>query len=133
MYKSILIPVEPDHFEQSKKALQTAADLARHYGATITLMTLAPFSDGVRRIDPQKPLSDFHAFVKKQSEAMGVEMKAAFRVGDTVSEGVRDTAEDIGADLIVMSTHDPVISDFLLGSHAASVVLHATCSVLVVR
>jgi nucleotide-binding universal stress UspA family protein len=42
-------------------------------------------------------------------------------------------AEEEGADLIVMASHQPTGADILLGSVAASVVRHAPCSVMVVR
>ena len=38
-----------------------------------------------------------------------------------------------GADLIVVGSHRPVMSDYLLGSNAKTIVRHANCSVLVVR
>ncbi len=38
-----------------------------------------------------------------------------------------------GADLIVIGSHRPVMSDYLLGSNAKTIVRHAHCSVLVVR
>jgi len=37
------------------------------------------------------------------------------------------------ADLIVVGSHRPVMSDYLLGSNAKTIVRHANCSVLVVR
>ena len=37
------------------------------------------------------------------------------------------------ADLIVVGSHRPVMSDYLLGSNAKTIVRHAQCSVLVVR
>ncbi len=42
-------------------------------------------------------------------------------------------ATDWGADLIVVGSHRPVMSDYLLGSNAKTIVRHAECSVLVVR
>jgi nucleotide-binding universal stress UspA family protein len=47
-------------------------------------------------------------------------------------ELLRD-AEAWGADLIVVGSHRPVMSDYLLGSNAKTIVRHAQCSVLVVR
>jgi nucleotide-binding universal stress UspA family protein len=38
-----------------------------------------------------------------------------------------------GADIIVVGSHRPVVSDYLLGSNAKTNVRHANCSVLVVR
>jgi universal stress protein F len=42
-------------------------------------------------------------------------------------------ATDWRADLIVVGSHRPVMSDYLLGSNAKTIVRHAQCSVLVVR
>ncbi|MCP3868497.1 MAG: universal stress protein [Gammaproteobacteria bacterium] len=42
-------------------------------------------------------------------------------------------AERSGADLIVIASHQPELSDYLLGSNAAKVVRHAKCDVYVVR
>ena len=42
-------------------------------------------------------------------------------------------ADEINADLIILASHRPSMSTYLLGSNAAAVVRHAKCSVLVVR
>ncbi|MEM5023171.1 universal stress protein UspF [Enterobacter roggenkampii] len=42
-------------------------------------------------------------------------------------------ADTIDADLIIIASHKPDISTYLLGSNAAAVVRHAKCPVLVVR
>ena len=42
-------------------------------------------------------------------------------------------AKDMGADCIIMGSHKPGLTDYLLGSTAARVVRHATCSVIVLR
>ncbi len=39
----------------------------------------------------------------------------------------------VPADLIVMASHRPEMKDYLLGSNAGHIVLHAPCSVFVVR
>lgn len=46
---------------------------------------------------------------------------------------ILEKAKDIAADLIIISSHKPDFSTYLLGSTAAFVVRYATCSVLVVR
>jgi threonine synthase len=62
------------------------------------------------------------------------EIEVAHSVGHgTIYKEILATAERIGADLIVMASHRPAQSDYLLGPNAARVVRHATCSVLVVR
>ena len=42
-------------------------------------------------------------------------------------------AQDWGADLIVIGSHRPAMSTYLLGSNAKTIVRHAKCSVLVLR
>lgn len=42
-------------------------------------------------------------------------------------------ADSIRADLIVIASHRPNVTTYLLGSTAATVVRHAKCSVLVIR
>ena len=57
---------------------------------------------------------------------------AAARAGGIYHELLEEAA-DWGADLIVVGSHRPVMSDYLLGSNAKTIVRHAQCSVLVVR
>lgn len=52
--------------------------------------------------------------------------------GSIYSEILAD-AERSGANLIVIASHQPELSDYLLGSNAAKVVRHAKCDVYVVR
>ena len=42
-------------------------------------------------------------------------------------------AKECGADLVVVGSHRPSMSTYLLGSNAKTIVRHAICSVLVVR
>lgn len=56
----------------------------------------------------------------------------------TVREGgaartILGYAEEIGADLIVLNSHDPGLAEFIFGSVAGRVVAHAHCSVHIVR
>ena len=54
------------------------------------------------------------------------------RIG-AVYRKIVEEAGELGADLIIVGCHRPDVSDFLLGSNAAWVVRHASCSVYVVR
>jgi nucleotide-binding universal stress UspA family protein len=51
----------------------------------------------------------------------------------SVYNEVLNQADRIGADLIVVGSHQPSMATYLLGSNAATIVRHAKCSVLVVR
>ncbi len=57
---------------------------------------------------------------------------SAARAGGIYHELLQE-ASDWDADLIVVGSHRPVMSDYLLGSNAKTIVRHAQCSVLVVR
>ncbi len=59
-------------------------------------------------------------------------VSATVRIGGVYHEILAEAA-DWGADLIVVGSHRPVVSDYLLGSNAKTIVRHALCSVLVVR
>ena len=61
------------------------------------------------------------------------EIKGVLKLGGSIPAGIRYTAEELGCDLIVMGSHDPHFTDYLIGSNAAHVALHTPCSVLVVR
>ena len=59
-------------------------------------------------------------------------VSSVVRVGGIYHELLQE-ATDWNADLIVVGSHRPVMSDYLLGSNAKTIVRHAQCSVLVVR
>ncbi|MBP8076814.1 MAG: universal stress protein, partial [Escherichia sp.] len=46
---------------------------------------------------------------------------------------ILELAKKIPAHMIIIASHRPDITTYLLGSNAAAVVRHAECSVLVVR
>lgn len=59
--------------------------------------------------------------------------KIVVKVGSAYDEVIK-YAKDIRADLIVVGSHAPKsAADYLLGSTAAKIVRHASCSVFVVR
>jgi nucleotide-binding universal stress UspA family protein len=51
----------------------------------------------------------------------------------SIYEEILRVAKEISADVIVMASHRPAMSDYLIGPNAARVVRHAPQSVLVVR
>ena len=62
----------------------------------------------------------------------GVAVQRIVAAGKIYQQILR-VADEIKADLIVMGSHHPELSDYLLGPNAARVVRHADCSVMVVR
>lgn len=141
MYKTILLAIDLNEASSWEKALPVALDQARTGGGKLHIMTVVP-DFGMAIVG-----SFFPADYEKQAlaeadktlvdfigEKVPGEIEIAHSVGHgTIYKEVLVTADDIGADLIVMASHRPAQSDYLLGPNAARVVRHATCSVLVVR
>ena len=65
-------------------------------------------------------------------DAPNIRLSSAVASGGVYHELLREALE-WGADLVVVGSHRPVMSDYLLGSNAKTIVRHAQCSVLVVR
>lgn len=140
MYQRILVPVDLSDPALAKPAIETACALARPSGGSVRLVNVLPMTP-VMLAEYVPP--DFDTQQRKSSEdslaALGRNCGLdAGRISTVVRQGgiyheVLEEAEDIGADLIVMSSHRPAMRTYFLGSNAGHVVRYAKCSVLVVR
>lgn len=141
MYKDILISVDLGEESSWKKALPTAIEYCKAFGATLHVVTILPnfgmsivggfFPEDFETKAMEKAKADLHAFVKQHIPS---DVAVQHVVGHgTVYEEILRIADDIACDLIVMSSHRPELQDYLLGPNAARVVRHAKTSVLVVR
>jgi nucleotide-binding universal stress UspA family protein len=128
MYKNILLPVDLDYPEVAAKALEVAKDMARAEGASLTVISVQPIVIDETGTPPPDYQPKMDAYLAKHGG-----MKGILKLGGSISAEIRYAAEEIGADLIVMGSHDPHFTDYLIGSNAAHVALHTPCSVLVVR
>lgn len=141
MYNTILLPIDLNEESSWKKALPTALELCKTFGAKLHVLTVVPdfgmaivgsfFPEGYEKQalgEAEKALSGF------VEANVPDDLEVTRDVGHgTVYEEVIATAKTIGADLIVMAAHRPGHADYLLGPNAARVVRHAECSVMVVR
>jgi len=141
MYKEILLAIDLNDVESQRKAIETAIDLTRTCGARLHVQTVVP-SFGMSMVATYFP-KDFeekalesaaqalHDFVR---DNIPEDVTVQHVVGHgTIYQEILRSAEDIGANLIVMASHRPELQDYLIGPNAARVVRHAKCSVLVVR
>lgn len=140
MFRNILVPVDLAELPLAKGAIEQAAELATQSGGSVRLLnvqTLLPatFMDYVP--------ADFDAEIRTNAEnslrhvADKVPLQRS-RVSSEVRMGavypeILAEADAWGADLIVIGSHRPAMSTYLLGSNAKTVVRHAKCSVLVMR
>ena len=70
---------------------------------------------------------------KAQAEAWDRLRQLQERCGMNKDDRIQAEAEAWSADLIVVGSHSPSMSTYLLGSNAQNIVRHANCSVLVIR
>jgi len=141
MFKEILLPLDLNDPASQEKAVGTAVGLAKTYGSRLHVMTIVPsFGEGfVTSFFPadyqEKAVAGanerLHAFVRERIPE-GVPVQHVVACG-TIYEEILDFAKKHRIDLIVMASHRPELSDYLLGPNAARVTRHADCSVMVVR
>lgn len=141
MYEHILFPVDLGNESSWAKALPTAVEYCTAFGSVLHVMTVMPDfgSPMVAQFFPsdhedqmmENARDVLHKFV---SDRVPDTVKVQHIVADgTIYKTIIDTAEEIGADLIIMGSHRPELQDYLLGPNAARVVRHSRKSVLVVR
>ena len=141
MYTDILLPVDLGNENSWAKALPAAIEYCEAFGSNLHVMTVMPDfrSPMVAQFFPddhEDKLMDnakdvLHKFV---ADRVPEEIKVQHIVADgTIYKAIIETADDIGADLIIMGSHRPELQDYLLGPNAARVVRHSQKSVLVVR
>jgi len=131
MYKHILVPVDLDAADVSDKAITEARALARQHDARVTVLSVIPAWPNDLAHGPSEYQPRLDAYVREQ--AHGVEMTGEVKIGGAVSARIIEAAVDEDVDLVVMVSHDPRMSDYLIGSNAAHVTLHVPCSVMIIR
>ncbi|MEM6375526.1 MAG: universal stress protein [Pseudomonadota bacterium] len=134
MYKKILVPVALDH-GLSPKTLAIATTLAGTDGQIVALHVHEEPEHSVRAYVDQALMDK--AYQKAQSllheKTDGYENVTAEIVQGHTYRSIIDYAQTHDIDCIVMGSHRPGLSDYLLGSTAARVVRHAPCAVHVYR
>jgi nucleotide-binding universal stress UspA family protein len=141
MYKSILLPIDLGQKSSWEKAIPVAVALAKNQGAKIHVLTIIP-DYGMSVVGSYFP-KDFEEKSRSSSETELNKLMAEHIPGDVSAEAhvgrgaiykeILAAADSQACDLIVLASHRPEMSDYLLGPNAARVVRHASQSVFVVR
>jgi nucleotide-binding universal stress UspA family protein len=140
MYKTLLVPIDIAEVDTARPALERAVALAQASNGTVRLIhvrSLMPvaymeFVPATFDIDQQRDAESRLAEIAASVPLPAERVSATVRIGAIYNE-ILEEAETTGADLIVVGSHRPTMATYLLGSNAATIVRHATCSVLVVR
>ncbi len=136
MYKSILVPIDLANAEKSQPMIEIARKLGGE-GSQILLLNVVEevpswianeLPEGILEKSRQSARSELKAMVN----ASVIKAKVEVRSGHPYKT-ILNVAEEVGTDLIIIASHKPGLQDYFLGSTAAKVVRHASCSVLVTR
>jgi nucleotide-binding universal stress UspA family protein len=137
MYSRILVPVDLAHRELLAKALDTATDLAKHYGAALTYVSVTPETPGPVAHNPREFDEKLAEFARARGAADGltIDTRTYTATDPTIDiDGILlRAAEETEADLVVIASHKPGLADYFWGSHGGRLAAHAAISVLVVR
>ena len=141
MFKRILLPIDMNEESFAHKALKVALHQTPSDGLELHVLTVIPGYNMpiVASFFPEDTM-------KKATEAVRVQLKEYvaknipseiqvflhIAMGDPYKE-ILKCCHSVDADLIVLQSHNPNITQTLIGSVASKVVEHAKVSVMVIR
>jgi len=138
MFNTILVPIDVSAPSVPTQQLAIARRFATE-GSKIVLLNVTANIPGY--VAPYLPsdvqksvLTNAKESLNALAEANGLaeNVEIVLRQGQP-ARAILDYAAEIGAEMIIIASHDPDLSDYLLGSTAARVVRHAHCSVFILR
>ncbi len=134
IYSNILVPVDLSQKEVARRILGIARTLGGAEAKVTALFVFPDIPGYVAAEMPEEVLRENMERARAELAELAAEVGAeAVMHSGHPSTVILETAEDIGADLIVVGSHRPGFEDYLIGSTASRVVRHAKCSVLVHR
>lgn len=138
MYKKIMVPVDLAHVDRLEKALQSAADLSKHYDVPVCYVTVSTTLPDEVAHTPKEHEQKLNAFAKEQAEKYGLsKTEASYYTSHDpavdLDDKLLDAIKDTGSDLVVMASHVPGLPEHIFASNAGEVAMHAKVSVFVIR
>ncbi len=137
MFKLMMIPVDLRHTDQLQKALDLSADIAKHYDVPVCYVGVAgdvPTSIAHNAAEFEQK---FRAFADEQAAKHGIKADCKVFIGHDLVTDVDDVllkaVDEIGADLVVMASHVPTITDYIWPSNGGKIAAHTKASVFIVR
>lgn len=136
MHKRILVTVDPADTKRASEMLAVARQLGGDDAQIVMLSVVQDVPTYVAAELPggvlDKAKQRLQETLKEIASSEGVTPEIVVRSGQA-SAGILGTAKEKQADVIVIASHHPELTDYLLGSTAHRVVRHAPCSVYVLR
>lgn len=136
MHKSILIPVDLANVTVVNSLVDYASVLGSSDSKIILLNVVEEIPNwaaaGLPRDILDKSVQSSLEKLKSLAASFSIEVEVEVRVGQPY-KAILEVAKEKSAEMIIVASHQPEQQSYFLGSTAAKVVRHATCSVLVVR
>lgn len=135
MYKHILIPIELEHGRDSSAAIAIAQTLLEEGGQITALHVIEEIPGYVAVSMPEDYLNarSSAAMTSLQGELGDNSGINPVVVVGHAARTIQEYAQKHDSDCIVIASHRPGIQDYFIGSTAAWVVRHCSCSVHVIR
>ena len=133
-YRNILVPVDLSHPEVGRTILEIAREIGGPEARVTALYVFADIPGFVAAEMPENLITENFERARRELEALAkpFDAEAVVHSGHAPTM-ILETAEERGADLIIVGSHRPGLEDYFIGSTAARVVRHARCAVLVHR
>lgn len=137
MFKKILSPVDLAHVDKLAKAMTVTGDLARSNGAEICFVGVTVSTPSELGRTPEEFNQKLEKFAAEQGAILGVPTSSHMIVSHDpatqMNQELEDAVTEIGADLVVMATHPPGVSDYFWSGHGAHLAAHSKASVMLIR
>ena len=140
MYEHVIVPVDLSHPDPERQALVAAKKILGKGGKLTLLHVIAPPhpSYAAFGVSDSAPKAAAAESVQRQLQKLIAQNDLPADTEIRIEHGrpprvICDSVTDVDHQAIVMSSHNPTFTDFMLGSVAAQVVKHAECSVFIVR
>ena len=145
MFTKILVPIDLSENNLSAMAASRVVEFVKKTQTSgqpchvrfVTVLSLLPVAlmDYVPtdfNVEQEKATTEDLAAFAAKLDLPATQVSTVVLTGGIYSQ-ILDEAKNWGADVIVIGSHRPAMSTYLLGSNATAIVRHAPCSVLVLR
>jgi nucleotide-binding universal stress UspA family protein len=129
--------VDLAHIDRMERSLACGADLAKLWDIPVVYVGVTAQTPGALGHNPAEYGARLDAFAKAQAGARGIRASAHEVIShDPAAE--LDTAllkavDETGADLVVMASHVPGLTDYVWPSNGGKIAAHSDASIFVVR
>ncbi len=137
MFTKIMVAVDLSHADRLTRALSCAAELSKTFDAPLVYVGVTSGLPGSVAHTPDEYRKKLAGFAAEQATAHGIKTDShamiCHDVAVEIDHELLKAIPEVGADLVVMASHIPHLSDYIWPSNGGRVATHAKTSVMIVR